>query len=148
MNQGGLDYVVLDASVGVKWFFKEEGWEKAAFFKSQFLEQQIKIVVPEIFYAELASACFKRVRRKILSTEQAMAYLDEAIDLPLQRYSDHELSDVAMGNALQYRISVYDALYLSLAEIYTSPLITADRALLKACGGRFDFIESLEDFEF
>ena len=65
--------------------------------------------------------------------------------LSLERYSDRELSDVALENALQYGISVYDALYVSLAEIYVAPLVTADETLFKACKGRFDFILSLEE---
>lgn len=106
--------------------------------------QEIRIVVPEIFYSELASTCWKSVKRRGVPIGCAIAYLDCVMDLPLETYSDRELSDVALENALRFNISVYDALYLSLAEVYLAPFVTADEALVKACK-RFDFIEFLGD---
>lgn len=66
--------------------------------------------------------------------------IDELARLPLEQYSDSELFDVAFDNAIQLKISAYDAIYVSLAEIYVAPLVTADDELIKACKNRFDFI--------
>lgn len=137
------DTFVLDASVGAKWFFQEELEERALRLKEGFQNKEIKVIVPEIFFAELANACWKRVQRKLISIEDAVMHLDIMMKLPLKVYSIRELADVALENALRFGISVYDALYLSLAEVYVCPLITADKALFKACRRRFDFIEFL-----
>ena len=83
-----------------------------------------------------------------MTFQDAVRNHDQIMALKLERYSDHELSDIALKNALQYKISTYDALYLSLAEIYLAPLVTADDSLFKACKDRFDFIEHLSEMSF
>lgn len=138
--------VVLDASVGVKWFFEEEESDRAALLMNSIEEKQIEVVVPEIFYPEFAGTCWKKVKKKKAALAWAIKALDDVMALPFTKYPDFELADVALENALLYKISVYDALYLSLAEIYVAPLVTADETLLKACRGRFDFIEPLSRF--
>ena len=136
---------ILDASVGAKWFFQEDLDEKARSFDRLLRTKEIAILVPEIFYPEIANTCWKRVRRGILSHADAWDAFDRLMTLPLESHSVRELSEGALDNALEYSISVYDALYLTLAEIYFASFVTADEGLLKACRGRFDFIESLRD---
>ncbi|MBI3999283.1 MAG: hypothetical protein HY351_01590, partial [Candidatus Omnitrophica bacterium] len=60
---------------------------------------------------------------------------------------DKELADVAVENAIQYEVTVYDGLYVALAEIYVAPLVTADNGILKALKNRFDFILPLEEIK-
>lgn len=72
---------------------------------------------------------------------------DHVMKFPLKRYPDYELADVAVENAAIYKISVYDSIYLSLAEIYVAPLVTADQSLIKVCKGRFDFLLPLSEFK-
>lgn len=141
----GINRFIFDASVAVKWFFDEDEDEKARRFLKLLLRKEIEIIVPELFYCEFANACWKKVSKKLVSPTYASQALDDIQDLPLERYPDYELYDVAFGNAIQYGISSYDGFYVALAEIYVAPLVTADEILLKACRGRFDFIESLKD---
>ncbi len=141
----GINRFIFDASVAVKWFFDEEEDEKARRFLRLLRQKEIEIVVPELFYCEFASACWKKVSKNLVSFEYASQALDDIAALPLKRYPDYELFDVAFGNAIQYGISAYDGFYVALAEIYVAPLVTADEGLLAACRGRFDFIESLKD---
>lgn len=136
---------ILDASVAAKWFFEEEMTEQSLPFKRRLELQEIRIVVPEFFYSEVANLCWKRVRKKQIPVDKAIARLGLLMDLPFEAYSDRELSDVALEHSLRFAIPVYDGLYLALAEIYAAPLITADKALFQVCRGRFDFIEYLGD---
>lgn len=136
---------IFDASVAVKWFFEEKLSEKAKQFLILLNDGKIEIVVPEFFYLEFANVCWKKFKMGLVSVTQALRALDDIVELSLTRYSDYELSDVALENALRFNISAYDGLYVALAEIYVAPLVTADKALLKACQGRFDFIEPLSE---
>ncbi|HXV27924.1 MAG TPA: type II toxin-antitoxin system VapC family toxin [bacterium] len=140
-----MDQVIVDASVGIKWFFQEHDSEKAILLLDRFQRGEIKMIVPEIFYSEVASSYWKKVRKKLASVSQAIESLDRIIGLSVTKYSDFELADVGLENALRFGISVYDGLYLALAEIYLAPLITADKVLYNACSRRFDFIELLEN---
>ncbi len=140
-----MDQVIVDASVGFKWFFEEEDSGKAILLLERFQKNEIKIIVPEIFYSEVANTYWKKVKKKLISVKQAMEFLDHIASLSLAKYSDFELADVGLENALRFNISAYDGLYLALAEIYLAPLITADTTLYNACRDRFDFIELLQD---
>ena len=136
---------VLDASVGAKWFCQEALSEEASQLLERVVSREIRGVVPEFFFSELALVCVRRQRRKMITVAQALADLDEVMELPLESYPDKELLDVALENALRFGVSVYDGIYLALAKAFVAPLVTADETLLKACRGRFDFIESLQD---
>jgi predicted nucleic acid-binding protein len=142
-----METFVVDASVGVKWLFPEEMTENANVLKERLNFGKARIVVPEIFYAEVASACWKRVRRKRILSVEAMRALDLAASFPLKKYSDFELADVGLEHSLRLGVSVYDGLYLALAEIYVSPLVTADEMLYRACEGKFEFIEFLGEIK-
>lgn len=142
-----MNRFIIDASVGAKWVFEEELSDKAALLLKRIREKEIEIIVPGIFYAELASTCWLKVKRKLATVEESVQALDNLLGSKLYFYSDHELSDVALENALRFDISVYDGMYLALAEIYLAPLVTADQKLLQACQKRFEFIESLRDLK-
>ena len=143
-----MESCILDASVGAKWLFPEELSEKALALLERSASHQIRIIVPEFFYVELANICWVKVKRKLATIDSTIKGLDYVISLPFVRYSDLELADVALENSLRFNISAYDGFYLALAEIYVAPLVTADDTLLKACRGRFDFIEPLSEVHF
>lgn len=140
-----MERFIVDASVGVKWFFNEKDSELAKELLQRFKRREVRLIVPEFFFIELANVFWKRVKTKETTTGAALDAFDTLIGFSLERYSDHELSDVTFENALHHGISVYDALYLSLAEVYTAPVVTADEVLIKACEGRFDWITSLQE---
>lgn len=142
-----MNTFILDASVAAKWLFEEEDSAQAVSLMELFEEKRIKILVPEIFYSELANTCWKKVKQGSSTIERAVEILDRIMELPFERCSGYELSDVGLENALRFNISVYDGLYLALAEIYLAPLVTADQKLLEACQKRFDFIESLRNLK-
>ncbi len=140
-----MNQVIVDASVGVKWLFQEHDSSQAISVLHRFQRGEIKIIVPEIFYLEVANTCWTKAKKKLATVKQVIDSLDRINDLSLIKYSDQELADVALENSLRFNTSVYDSLYLALAEIYLAPLITADEALYNACRDRFDFIELLQD---
>lgn len=141
------DILILDASVALKWFFKEEMAEEAFLLMEGLHRKEIRMVVPEIFYSEFANACWKYAKKKIIPVSRALAATDSLNHVPLESYSDRELTDVALENALRFNIPIYDGIYLALAEVYVAPLVTADRTLFNTCKDRFDFIEFLGDIK-
>ena len=140
-----MERMVIDASVGAKWIFEEESSAEALSLIEQAWNGQLKLLVPELFYVEVANICWQRMQRKMSSYDYVSKMIDELARLPLEQYSDSELFDVAFDNATQFKISAYDAIYVSLAEIYVVPLVTADDMLIKTCKGRFDFILPLDE---
>lgn len=138
---------VLDSSVVIKWFFCEIYTDQALELKREFDEGRARFIIPQLFYSEIANTFRQKAKAKDCSYEQGMEGLNYLEKFPFVVRSDRELFDLAYENATLYNLSAYDASYVSLAEIYVSPLITADERMLKACKGRFDFIEHISDIK-
>lgn len=137
---------VVDASVAAKWFFHENATEMASQIYDSMEQKRISVVVPDLFFVELASVWHRRVRNGSTGLSQAIRALENIRHLFFERCSDFEFADVAFEHATILKVSIYDAIYLSIAETYCAPLITADEVLIKACNKRFDWIKPLEDF--
>ena len=142
-----MNKIILDASVGLKWFFNEIYSAEAIKLMTDIRSRSLSAIVPFSFYTECANVLWEKTRKKMVRFERAHEALEDIRKLPLQGHLHENLEDVAYANACIYGITVYDALYVSLAEVYAAPLVTADEALLKACKGKFNFIEHLKDFQ-
>ena len=114
---------VVDASVGIKWFLPEIHSEAAS--RLQFLKSSLH--VPAFFNLELGSVLSKRIRRDELTPKEGEAILKELNNIPLQKHSDERLLKSAFALALQTKQSLYDCLYLALAETLNGHVVTADR---------------------
>ena len=126
---------VVDASVAIKWFIPEIHSEAA--LQAKLLRQRIH--VPAFMTMELGNVLAKKVRRGELFREDGRTILKELRHLSLQRHADERLFPAAYELALDTQQSVYDCLYLALAEAVDGRLITAYRKFYKAlAGGAFD----------
>ena len=140
-----VEKFVIDASVGAKWFFKEESQDLSLNFYHRLRVKEIGLIVPDLFYVEMSNICWQRCRRRMINHNQADSILEEIMSVPFEGYSDKEFADVAFENAVRFGISVYDGVYIALAEACVVPLVTADEKLLKATKGSFDFILPLRE---
>jgi predicted nucleic acid-binding protein len=131
---------VLDASVAVKWFLppKEERLtEQALALLGKYVQTEVRFIVPDLFWAEIASAFWKTIRLGRFdksSAEEALSYLGNC---HLPTYSSTTLLDRAFDIATAYQRSVYDSLYVALAVHSHAPLITADERLANSLAARF-----------
>jgi predicted nucleic acid-binding protein len=117
---------VVDASVAYKWCYRED--EEGVAQADELLEDhhagRVMISGPTSLPVELANA----LRYSRQSPERIAELIDliDAVHLHLY-YTDPELLKSATRLALEHRLSVYDAVYLALAERLSCPLITSDR---------------------
>jgi predicted nucleic acid-binding protein len=131
---------VLDASVAAKWFLSpndEELTIEALVLLRKFSQREALFIIPDLFWAEIASVFRKAIRRgrfNEASAQNAFGYL-EGCHLPA--YSTASLIQNAFEIALVHNRSVYDSLYVSLAVQSHAPLITADERLANALASRF-----------
>ena len=122
---------VVDASVAIKWFIPEIHSDAA--LQAKRLRQRLH--VPAFMTMELGNVIAKKIRRGELTREDGRSILKELRHLPLQRHADERLFPAAYELALDTQQSLYDCLYLALAEAVDGRLITADRKFFKALGG-------------
>lgn len=90
--------------------------------------------IPHLAIAETASVLRKWSRRGIVSEQRALAALDDLLDLRVVRWGADPL--LARVWELRDNLTVYDAIYVALAEALDATLLTADVRLAKAADGR------------
>lgn len=114
---------VIDASVALKWYVREELSDEAF----RLLHSGEDLVAPELIVAEVTNIAWKKLVRNQISSGQA-AIIATAIGqsdirlIPSATFNERALE---MAQALNH--SVYDCLYLACAENTVAAVITADQ---------------------
>jgi predicted nucleic acid-binding protein len=93
---------------------------------------------PHLLDTEVAQVFRRFVRRRELGVERAERALDRLEQLPMTRYAHTPFLRRAFE--LRDNLTLYDALYLVLAEVLEAPLLTRDRALADAAGHRAEVL--------
>jgi predicted nucleic acid-binding protein len=120
--------VVVDAAVAVKWFIPEIHATEAACL----LEPGHQLLAPDLLMPEVGNVLWKKVRRGELRTEEAHQVLRGLSFVPLEVHASSRLLPAALEIAVATGRTVYDSLYLALAEASRCRLVTADRRLVNA----------------
>lgn len=124
------EYLVVDASIAVKWVIQEEGTSEALA-----LRNRAKLIAPDLVVAECASILWKKVRRGELTQEEASlaARLLQACDLEL--VPTRALLNPTLQLAQQLNSPAYECMYLALAVQRDCSLVTADERLVHKMDG-------------
>jgi len=118
--------VVLDASVAAKFYFNEDGSERAR----SLLTSGIFVAAPELLHLEMASVAIKKIRMGLSTREHAQDVLTSIGDLLDSTTPIAALRLRAFQFARDYGFTVYDGAYLALAEDLGAPVLTADNPLI------------------
>jgi len=119
---------VVDASVVIKWFLNEKKSEKVTELIKKHIKNEILIIVPELIFLEILNALrFKKEHQNRLHSvnkalQNAQFYI---VNITF------ELINSAINISIEYDLTLYDALYASLAQIHECELITEDEKLKK-----------------
>lgn len=126
-----MKLVVLDASVGVKWFRQEAGSDAALDLLTSHGRGEISLVVPSLFVYEVMGVAVRSIPAPGCA-ELWRRFLG-------WRISVVELRDRLMRDALTVRerlsCSLYDAVAPALAEDLDAELFSADRRAHEAWPG-------------
>lgn len=126
-----MNRYVVDASVAMKWFLPEIHSEAAL----RLCHPHCWLHVPALMTLEFGNVLAKRIRRGELTRAEGDAVLTELKHLPLQRHADERLFPAAYQLALDTQRSLYDCLYLALAEAVDGVMVTADRKFYSSLAG-------------
>jgi predicted nucleic acid-binding protein len=122
---------IVDASVAVKWVMAEEHGDAAL----RLLECGLDLTAPAHWLSEAANAIWAAFRRGDLVEQEAHERAAFLAATPITPVPLERLVKDAMGIAVRLGVTIYDALYLALAEERGAMLVTDDQRLLAAARG-------------
>ena len=131
--------IVIDASALAKYILKEPNWLEVE-------EYLIEAKSVDHIIKEVTNAIWKAYVRKIISMQDAkkkLNALQELIGTNIILVNELEILEKAMKISFKEKITVYDSLYIALAEIEQKPLVTSDEKqakILKKRGGKVYYI--------
>ena len=138
---------VVDASVLVKWFLyqQEADRDRALSLRELHISGRSTIHIPQLALLEVLNAIRFAPKAKEEDGELAFEALQ---DLHLStKPPDADLLRKANAIAWAYQITIYDALYVALAEQVGYPFITADDAMAERLRGH-SIVVPLRELEF
>ncbi len=122
---------VVDASVALTWFFKEERTKRTTSLLRRIAEENA--IVPALWHYEVSSGLLMGARRNRIPIEVAC---DRLARLALLRLDVDPHVPANFPNiikiAAETRLTIYDATYLELAIRRGVPLATDDLELIRA----------------
>lgn len=133
---------VLDASVIYKWYIEEIDSNKANEILTKYRTGETIITIPDLLIIELANALRFNPKTTLSDIEEIINniyYLDLNIVVPTL-----ELIKLSTKLSYQYKIIIYDAIYVALAKELGFEFITADEKLYSKIKN-FRFVNSLKN---
>jgi predicted nucleic acid-binding protein len=134
---------VLDASVALKWVLVESDSAKALRLRDDLKNHVHEFHAPDVFSPEVAHALARAERRKLIRPPLGSVFLLDILSTPPVLHDNVPLIGRAFAMAAQYRVGVYDCLYVALAEREGCEFVTADDKLAKNLKPHFPFIVPL-----
>ena len=119
--------LIVDTSVAVKWFSREDGTEAALKLRDDLIHGQIELSAPDLLLYELANVLRHHPR---FSAEDVSAAVTSVLDLGI-RFVPPSANLLAEAARLAFdrKITVTDAAFVTLAGLEGTILVTADKRL-------------------
>lgn len=123
---------VLDASVTLSWYFRDETTEAGAPLRDSLLAGGA--FVPSLWPIEVGNALVVATRKGRISSAERWRICETLLTLPIEIESPAPalVRGATADLAISHRLTVYDASYLELAVRKGFPLATLDRSLAAA----------------
>lgn len=138
--------LVIDASVAVKWVSPdEEAADRAVSMLADYQRGGVSFLAPLFWQYEVVNGVNKAVARGELAETEGREVVEAlmALDVTIEPFPSPQ---DAYGLARKYRRSVYDSLYLDLAERRGCEFWTGDRKLYNAAKGRLPFVRWIGEY--
>jgi len=123
---------VVDANVGLKMVLPEADSAKAIELQERFRRGECRLLAPDFFPVEIGHALTRAERKRIIPIGQSAALFDSIVDPCPELHPSMPLVSRAIEMSSQSRASVFDCLYLLLAEAEDCAFVTSDRKIVSA----------------
>jgi predicted nucleic acid-binding protein len=134
---------VIDCSSAFKWVVAETDTPKAIRLLDDFEKGNCELLAPDLFPTEIGNALLMSERRKRIGVgEGAVLFADVLCFSPILHRAV-PLLPRAYEIAYQYQATIYDCLYVALAEREQCEFISADDKLVMKLQAAFPFVIAL-----
>lgn len=140
--------MVIDASVALKWQFKDEvDTEQALQMMADFVEGKIELISPALFAYEIVNAMHIAVLRGRMLEKEALGAINDILSVGIKLVDFSDSAELTFSLAQKYNRSAYDCAYLSLAKNENCTMFTADKRLFNALNNKVRFIKWIGDYQ-
>jgi predicted nucleic acid-binding protein len=124
--------LVLDGSITIAWFMPDERTAGTQRVLDQVTQEGA--AVPALWCLEVGNTLLLAARRRRISPDDCATAITTLEELPIETDSEtaSQAWDATFQLAGQFRLTLYDACYLELAQRRNLPLATLDRDLRAA----------------
>lgn len=140
---------VIDSSVAVKWYLRDEDLLPQADAMLEAVGNgAVLTTAPNLARHEVSRAITVAIRTGRITPDEGQSDIQSFLlsPLPLPVDEDWLIIDAA-ARAIETGVAVYDAMYLSLAEKVDFQYVTADRKLFNRIHSRYAFVHWLGDIK-
>jgi predicted nucleic acid-binding protein len=127
-----MNSLVFDCNVVIKWYVPEVHTDKGQKILDTYVNGKIQLQAPDLIHAELANVLWKKNRLEGLEIEKAKRILRSFEELESVFAPTRDLFQQALDIAHECQRSVYDSLYIALAQRELRSMVTADERLVNA----------------
>ena len=134
-----MNTLIVDASVAAKWVLpdrEEPLADRALSLLERYGADELRFVMPDLFWVEFGNILWKAVRQGRISAESGGAAIDGLRARRFPTVSSLSLVAEAFQIAQAFGRSVYDGIYVALAIESDAELVTADERLANALAAR------------
>ncbi len=130
-----MEYVI-DTSVAVKWFSREENDSGIALqLRQQILDCHCSMIAPDLLIYELANALRYNPN---FTNKDVNAALDSVLSMNIDfKGVDDVVIARAIDIAFEFNVTVYDSFFMALSQREKKPFLTAD----------YKFVERIKGFK-
>ena len=141
------EFVVVDASLVLKWLIEEEDSEQADDLLQRWRDEGVQLIAPHLMVFEAVNALHQRVLSDHFTVQRAASIVDDLISSEITLHDDPPIHRRALelANLLGQR-AAYDAHYLALAERRECDLWTADARFHRAAATVTDRVRLLREY--
>ncbi|MBL8188908.1 MAG: type II toxin-antitoxin system VapC family toxin [Acidobacteria bacterium] len=139
--------IVIDASVALKWWLRDEdSTAEADQIQTDLLCGDLNLVAPALFDYEIVNTLKMAFVRSRIDESYALSAISDLVAYDIERHDTRSLQPLAFQLACRYQRSVYDAAYLALAQTLGFDFYTGDKRLFNSVGAVFKWVKWIGDY--
>jgi predicted nucleic acid-binding protein len=134
---------VIDTSVDIKTYIQEQGSGKAIRLRNEYHQGAHELIAPDIFPTEMGNVLMILERSGKIKPGDADIFFRQFLSELPPLFAAVPLLPRALEIAKLFRQTVYDCLYIALAEREGCEVVTADDKLVNAVQSALPFVLQL-----